>query len=97
MANLRNEFIHCGASLDHEHDPARPLEQRDEFRDGMRAEDFGPPGFVLEKGVDLFHRAIKDGHGKTVIVHIEDEILAHDSQSDQSDICLSFHKIASLI
>ena len=45
-----------------------------------------PLASLAEKFIDLRDGAIKNGHGEAVIVHVEDEVLAHDSQADQSDV-----------
>ena len=57
----------------------------------MRAEDFRALGFVGEEVVHLLHRAVEGHDGEAVVVHVQNEILAHDGQSDQCDISLLFH------
>ena len=74
------------AGLDHEHDAARALEQAGELLDGMRADDLGALGFVGEEVVHLGDGAVEDGDLEAVVVHVEDEVLAHDGQADEADI-----------
>ena len=52
----------------------------------MGADDPGAPGRSGEEVVDPGGGAIEDGHRIAVIVHIEDQILAHHRQSDETDI-----------
>ena len=89
---LLDEFVHRLAGLDHDHHAARAFEQRDQFRERMRADDLGALGFAAEELIHLGHGAVEDGHGEAVVVHVENEILAHDGQSDQCDVSLSFHR-----
>jgi len=59
----------------------------------VRADDLRAFGFVVDEVVDLRYGAIEDRNLLSVVVHVEDEILSHDCQSDQSDVttCL-FHE-----
>ena len=74
------------AGFDHQHDAARGLEQPAEFFDGMRADDIGAFRFIVEEVVDFGDGPVEDGHVVAVVIHIEDQILAHDGEADQSDI-----------
>jgi hypothetical protein len=57
----------------------------------MSAQNFRPLGFIAEKLVHLLNRAIVGRHDEAVVVHVEDEVLAHDRQTDQCDISVWFH------
>ncbi len=94
---MMSPFSRCGtmlidhlvdrvAGLDHQHDAARRLERLNQLLDGMRADDLRALGFVLEELVDLGDGSIEDGHAVAVVVHVQDQILAHDSEADQSDV-----------
>ena len=61
----------------------------------MRADDFCAFGFVGEKVIHLLDRAIERDDGEAVVVHVQNEILAHDGQPDECDVCLRFHKVKS--
>ena len=50
-----------------------------------------PLASLAEKFVHLGDGAVEDGHGEAVVVHVENEVLAHHGQSDQSDVSLRFH------
>jgi len=63
----------------------------------MSADDLGALGFAAEEFIHLGDGAIEDGDGEAVIIHVENEVLAHDGQTDESDVCLSFHEYATLI
>jgi len=58
----------------------------------MRADDLGALGFVGEKMIHLLDRAVERNDGEAVVVHVEDEILAHHGQTDECDVSLRFHK-----
>src|ERR1700689_405643 len=74
------------ACFDHEHDAARALQQRGELFNGVRAHDVGALRLNGQKVVDLRDRAVEKGNLKAVVVQVEDEILSHDSESDEADI-----------
>jgi hypothetical protein len=42
--------------------------------------------------VNLLDRAIEGHDGEAVVVHVQNEILAHDGQTDECDVSLWFHK-----
>ena len=42
---------------------------------------------VLKKAIDLSHRSIEGQDLVAVVCHIHDEILAHDGQADEAEIC----------
>ena len=77
--------------LDHEHHPARLLEQRGHFRERMRADDLGALGLVVEKIVHLGNGAVEGHHGEAVVVHVQNQILAHHGQPNQCNVSLWFH------
>ena len=43
----------------------------------------GPAGHEV---VDLRGGAVEDGDGEAVALHVQDEVLAHDGEADQSDV-----------
>ena len=74
------------------HDAARALELRDHFLDGMRADDLACPCASLARNSSTFDDGAVVGHdGEAVVVHVEDEVLAHDGQADECDVCFRFH------
>ena len=83
-----DEFVHGGAGLDEHHHAARFFQQRNHFRERMRADDFGALGFVGEEMVHLLDRAVERDDGEAVVVHVENEVLAHDGQTDECDVSL---------
>jgi hypothetical protein len=42
--------------------------------------------FVVHEIIDLGNRTVENRHGKTVIIHVQYEVLAHDRKPDKSDI-----------
>src|SRR5665213_199168 len=58
----------------------------------MCADNFCALRFVGEKMIYLFNRAIECDDGEAVVVHVENDVLAHDGQSDKCDVSLCVHK-----
>ena len=90
-----DELVHRFAGLDHEHDAAGALELADQLRDGVRADDVRALGLVGEEVVHLRRGAVVGHDGEAVVVHVEDQILAHDGQADDCDIACRFHDVES--
>ena len=61
------------------------------FLERMRADDLGALGFVVEEIVHLGNGAVEGHDGEAVVVHVQNQILAHDGQPDQCDVSLRFH------
>jgi len=90
---LLDEFVHRLAGLDEHHHSARQLELGNHLSDGMCAEHFRALGLVREEVIHFFRGAVVGDDGEAVVVHVENEILAHDGQTDESDVALRlFHK-----
>ena len=94
--DLFNEFIHRLAGLHHEHDAAGLFEQGDHLLNGVSANDIGALGLVVEEVVHLRDGAIVSGHGEPVVVHVQNQILAHNGQPDYSNISFRFHVLCFL-
>lgn len=73
-------------TFDEEHDTPGLLELADELLEAERPDDLGALGLVLEERLDLVGGAIVGAHDEAVVVHVQDEILAHHRQPDQADI-----------
>jgi len=92
-----DELIDGAAGFDHEHDAAGAFERLDHFLDGMGAEDLGTAGFISQEFIDFGDGAVIGDHGEAVIVHIEDEVLAHDGQTNNGDISGRFHGLGQSV
>ena len=46
-------------------------------------------GLVVEESVDLFYRPVVGADDESVVVHVEDEVLTHNGQADESDVTVS--------
>ena len=88
---LLDEFVHGLTSFDHDHDAAGFLEEADHFLNRMRADDMGAFGFFGDKFVHFGDGAVEGDHRVAVVVHVEDEILAHDGQTNQCNVRFRFH------
>ena len=53
-----------------------------------------PLACVVEELVHLGNGAVEADHGEAVVVHVEDQVLAHDGQADQCDVRGCFHDVA---
>ena len=76
------------AGLDHHHDFARLLQRAQQLLD--RAGRLNVFSFRSFGGKFLrdFPGAIEDGDGKPLRFHVQDQVFAHDRETDQSDITL---------
>jgi len=83
---LLDEFVHRLAGLDHEHDAAGLFEEPDHLLDRMGAADVGAFGLFGEELVHPGESAVEGDHAIAVVVHVEDQILAHDGQTNECDI-----------
>ncbi|MCG3778535.1 MAG: hypothetical protein JW388_1256 [Nitrospira sp.] len=88
---LLDEFVHSLAGLHEHHHTARTFEVLHHLLDGMRADDLRAFGFVGEEVVHLLYGAVVGHDGEAVVVHVEDEILAHHGQADECDVAFRFH------
>jgi hypothetical protein len=66
-----DHLVHGRAGLHHHHHLARPLERRDQFIDGMTADDVFALGPASDEIIHAFQRTIENRHGKTVALHVE--------------------------
>ena len=48
-------------------------------------------GFVGEEVVHLLDGAVEGHDGEAVVVHVQNQILAHDGQTDECDVSFRFH------
>ena len=46
-----------------------------------------PLALAVDKLVHAGQGAVVHGHGKAVVLHIQNQVLAHDGQADQTNIC----------
>src|SRR5262249_19627032 len=86
-----DEFVDWFAGLDHQHHATGALERRDHFLDGMGADNFRALGFFGKEFIHLFDGAVESDHGETVIIHVQNQILAHHGQTDHCNISIGFH------
>ena len=88
---MLDKLVHRFARFDHQHDPARFLEKRREFLEGMGADDISPFRLVAYEFIHLGHSPVEGRHGEPVVVHIQNQILAHDGQPNNTNISFRFH------
>ena len=93
---MLDELIHSAAGLDHEHDAAWLFEKPGHLLQRVGAENLRALGLVGEEVVHLRGGAVVGHDGEAVVVHVEDEVLAHDGQADQCDIRFWFHLVSFL-
>ena len=56
-----------------------------------------PLASLAKKVVHLGHRAVEGRHGEPVVVHVQNQVLAHHGQPNNSDISFRFHTFVSVI
>ena len=56
---------------------------------------WAPLASLARKTVHLLHRAVEGHDGEAVVVHVQNQVLAHDGQTDQRNVSFWFHKISS--
>lgn len=84
-----DEVVDGLSGHDQKHHPPRLLEQLDKLLDRVGTDDGLAFGLVLEKEVDLFHGPIEGYDFEAMVGSIEDEVLAHDGQTDEAKISTS--------
>jgi len=52
----------------------------------VAAGDVAALGLVVDEVIDLGNGPIENGYGEAVIVHVQDQVLAHDRKADQADV-----------
>jgi len=76
-----------GASLDHDHHSAGSFQAGTQFFDGMRADDRLSGAPAADELVNLAGRAVEYRYREAMACHVEDEVLAHDREAYQADVC----------
>jgi hypothetical protein len=92
-----DECVNRGPGLDQQKHFAGTLELRDEFFNAVAADNILAVRARLHEGVDLAGSAVEHGDPETMILHVEDQILPHDGQADESYVtlaCLGVHGIS---
>ena len=85
---LSDDRVHGTAGLHHDHRFAWTLQRADKFLHRPRWLDVFSFRFSGGKFLRDFPGPIEHGDGKSLGFHVEDEVLAHDGEADQSDITL---------
>src|SRR5262245_34418949 len=81
-----DHLIHGFASLDHQHYSAGPFQEPNKFLNRMPPHDLSSGGFVMNEFVYLRDGAVEDGHAIAVVVHIQNQVLSHHGQADQTNV-----------
>ena len=93
---LLDHGIHRTAGLDHDHDLARGGEGLDELLERLRADELfagmGGDEFVGDRGGAVVNRDLEAAG-----FHIENEILAHDGQTNQSEVAFAHVEVCRLL
>ena len=85
---LVDDRVHRRAGFDHDHRFPRALQRADEFLHRARRLNVFPLRLSRGEFIGHFRRPVEHGDGKSLRFHVEDEVFAHDSETDQSDITL---------
>ncbi len=76
-------------TLDQKHNFTWQLQFVHHILQRSSADHFCALGLILQKLVDLLDGAIVRAHHEAIIIHVQDEILTHNGQTDQGNICFS--------
>ena len=87
------KIVHRPAGLYQQHHLPRAFEGTDKLFNGVCPYKILILSSSLQKSVYLFDRAIKYPNRVPVPFHIQHQVLTHNCQSDQSDICFCFHTL----
>ncbi len=83
---LFDHLIDCVAGFDHQHHPTWSLQSANQLFNRMRSDDLRPFCFVTNKVVHLRNGPVEDRHPITVIVHVENQILTHYGEPNETDV-----------
>ncbi len=89
---LLDELVDGCARLDHQHDFPRTLQGGTQFGKRMRADDFQALAAAVYEIIHLGRGAVEDRDGASAAFHVQHQVLTHDRQADQADICVG-HRI----
>jgi hypothetical protein len=84
--NELNEVVDRLAGLDHHHDLSGLLQLAAELFNGVSTNDRFTLGTISKELVDLGGSTVVSAHGKSVIGHVQDQVLTHNGETDQTDI-----------
>ena len=80
----------CGYSIEYtlneHHDTSGLLEFGDQFAKRMSSNDALALGLVSQEVIHFGSSPVEGTYDETVIRHIQDQVLTHDGQTDQSNI-----------
>ena len=79
---IRNGFF----TFDQHHHSSRLFQFADHLLQRVGAHDSGALRFVGEKIVDLLRGSIVGADHESVVVHVQDQVLAHHGETDQRDV-----------
>ena len=88
---LLDHAVHGAAGLHHHEDLAGLGEVRHQLLKAVAADDVLAGGPAVHEGVHLGGGAVEDGHGEALGLHVHDQVLAHDGEADEADVCF-LHK-----
>ena len=83
---LLDEVVDGLAGLDHQEDLAGALERSHEVLEAVRPVDVLALAASFDESVDLFYGTVEYTDVEAFAFHIEDQVLAHDGKTDESDV-----------
>ena len=81
-----DEVIDSLTGLDEHHHSPWLLEFGDKLLDAVGTDDGLALGLVFQKAIDLGNGSVESYDSEAVVSHIEDEVLAHDGQTDEAKV-----------
>ena len=89
---LPDEFVDGGSRLDEHHHFAGPLQRLHQVGHAVATDKFLARRTTLNERFDLVDAAIEHGHAIAAALHVQRQILAHDSQANQPEIAIRAHE-----
>ena len=94
--DLVDEIVHRLAGLHQHHDAAWAFQMADHFLNRPGTDDVRALGFAIHEVVHLGDGSVVGNDREAVVVHVQDQVLAHHGQSDQCNIAFGFHSVFCL-
>merc|ERR1719192_10019 len=78
------------SGLHQDHHSSRFLQPRHHLLQAVSSGNIRPLGLLLQEVIHLLRGPVVGADLEAVVIHVEDEVLAHDGQTNESDVTVSF-------
>ncbi|KZV10925.1 hypothetical protein WN66_03024 [Saccharomyces cerevisiae] len=88
--DLVDQSVNWSTSFNQKHDLSRSLQFGDEIFNGSSTDDRFALSFIGQEMVDLGLSSVVSTNSETVVSSVQDQILTHDGQTNQTEISRHF-------